>query len=314
LRICSDTRMRLSLNDIDLDDRYFKISRDYIDEGLRSSIRDFGVLDPPVVVREPDRLRVVFGFNRLRILKELGHDATPAVVLPGIDAEWYVRSVLLKCHRNEAGPVGRLKILHILRNTFDGGADLIAHAAKNGLHIPEYFINSESLLTAAMNLPQPLKRYLDHKDIPHKIIRELTELAPDAIDMISRWLEYAPIRVNIFKSLIGMLPDIYDRAEGAGTLQNIAPDEAGGIQRWDEYLFGRIYRLRYPSYSSLKMKADEIVRRYSSEGIRIEYPPYFEGDSISLTLSLRKQDDPEIIKKKIDGMDRGVLRELLDLL
>ena len=242
MRICSDTRMRLSLNDIDLDDRYFKISRDYIDEGLRSSIRDFGVLDPPVVVREPDRLRVVFGFNRLRILKELGHDATPAVVLPGIDAEWYVRSVLLKCHRNEAGPVGRLKILHILRNTFDGGADLIAHAAKNGLHIPEYFINSESLLTAAMNLPQPLKRYLDHKDIPHKIIRELTELAPDAIDMISRWLEYAPIRVNIFKSLIGMLPDIYDRAEGAGTLQNIAPDEAGGIQRGDENRFGRKYR------------------------------------------------------------------------
>ena len=105
--------MYITFNDIDCEDRHFKISRDEIDESLVISIRNFGVLDPPVVLHKEGKFRIIFGFNRIQVLKNLGHGGVPAVVLPGIDAEWYIKYALLKCLKNETGPIGRLKLLLI---------------------------------------------------------------------------------------------------------------------------------------------------------------------------------------------------------
>jgi hypothetical protein len=306
--------MQISLDDIDLEDRHFKISRDHIGGDLRASIRDFGVLDPPSLIRKSDRIQVVFGLNRLSILKELGHATVQANVLASMDAEWYVRGALLKCNRNETGPVGRLRVLYLLKHSFALGADRIIHVARSGLHVPEYFIQDDPLLMFVMELPRNLRRYIDDTNLPFKIIRDLVGLPEVVIGAISRWIDYAPIRVNIFKSIVEMLLEINARDGGLGLVEHIAPDGESAGTRWDELLAGLIYRTRYPEYSSLKIRADEIVRRYMSAGIRIQYPAYFEGDCIDLTISVRKQDDPETVKKKIDAMNTEGLRELLDLL
>jgi hypothetical protein len=306
--------MHLPIDEINFDDRYFKISREHIDESLRLSIMKFGVLDPPVVIQTPSKFKIVFGFNRLSIMQELGFDMTPAVILPGIDAEWYMNSVLLKCHRNECGPVGRLKILNILKDMFSIDAERIAHAAASGLHIPEYFIQDDPLRQAALGLPDTLKSYIDHNNIQHKFIRDLLRLPPPAIAAVCRWLDFATIRVNIFKGLIDMIADIYVRDGTAAALETVTPDESGDRARWDEYLFNRVFRLRYPDYSSRKMKADDIVSRYSSRGIRIDYPAFFEGDTLNCTVSIRKGEEPQMLQKKINEMDMEGLRELLELL
>ena len=100
--------MQVLLREIDFDDRYYMIGRDHIDQDLTSSIRNFGVLDPPVIMQTKGKFRIVFGFNRLRILKSLGHDAAPALVINKIEPEWYIGRALLKSRRNECGPIGRL--------------------------------------------------------------------------------------------------------------------------------------------------------------------------------------------------------------
>jgi hypothetical protein len=306
--------MQVLLNDINFDDRYFRISRDYIDQGLMASIRNFGVLDPPVVMQVSGKFRVVFGFNRLRILGNLGHEAVPAVILDRIEPEWYIKQVILKCQRNECGPVGRLKILVLLKDAFSVDSDRMAVIGEHGLHIPEDFIVNGSFLNSVMNLPDSVKRYIDCKDIQYKIIRRLADLPRYAIDSVAGWLDAGMLRVNIFKSIVDMIADICARDGNLSRIDIIQPDASADLKRWDDYLFERIYRARYPAYTSLKTKADDIVQHYSSRGIRIDYPPYFEGDSLKLTVTLQKRDNPDMIMKKMNAIDTAKLKELLDLL
>jgi hypothetical protein len=306
--------MKVLLSDIDFDDLLFKISRDTVDEGLEASIRNFGILDPPVLLQLREGFRIVFGFNRLGILKRLGQDAARVDVLYSVDPEWYIERALLKCHRNESGPVGRLKILFILRDMLAVDPARLAVVGKHGLHIPENFIDNRPLCESIMNLPDPLMRFIDHKDIQYKTIRDMMNLPESAIGLISRWIGIGTIRVNIFKNIVEMLSDICARDGGIAAVENIMPDDSASIKRWDDYLLGRVFPVRYPAYSAMKNKADEIVRQYDVRGVHIDYPAYFEGDSIDLKLILSKRDDPAAVKKKINDLDVSKLRELLDLL
>jgi hypothetical protein len=304
---------RISLKEIDLEDRYFKISRNQIGEDLRSSIRDFGVLDPPVVVEQSGRYRVVFGFNRLDILHEMGTDSVEAFITSGIDLEFFIKRALLKCLRNESGPVGRLRIVSIL-NDLGIDHDRLSMIGKRGLHVPDEFIRDNSLMALVEQLPGPLKDYLDIRDIQFKIIRDVVRLSYPAVRAISSWLAFAPLRVNIFKFIIDMLTDIQMRDGDTGFIEHIRPDESVNRKQWDEYLYGRIREARYPEYSSIKKDADEIARYFSARGIRLDYPPYFEGERIDLTVHINKRDEPESIWKKMRETDWARLKKLLDLL
>ncbi|HNW30202.1 MAG TPA: ParB N-terminal domain-containing protein, partial [Spirochaetota bacterium] len=71
---------RILLKEIDFSDRYYKISRNRVDDQMRASIRDFGVLDPPAVIDRGGTFRVVFGFNRLDALRENGVESVEALV------------------------------------------------------------------------------------------------------------------------------------------------------------------------------------------------------------------------------------------
>jgi len=304
---------RISLHDIDLADRYFKISRNQISDELRSSIRDFGVLDPPVLAEREGNYRVVFGFNRLDILHETGIDSVEAQVAPKIDAEFFITRALLKCLRNESGPVGRIRIISILKD-FGMGIDRLDLIGKRGLHVPEEFVRDDSLIARVHELPVPVKDFMDNRDIQFRIIRDVIRLPRAAVNTISSWLEFAPLRVNIFKFIIDMLMDIRTRDGDTGFIDQIRPDDSIDRKQWDEYLYKRVREVRYPDHAVLKSGADEVARYFSLRGIRIDYPPYFEGDRIDLTVSLGKRDEPESILKKFQDADWARLKKLLDLL
>ena len=304
---------RVSLRDIDLEDRYFKISRNQIDDELRSSIRDFGVIDPPILVERAGAYRVIFGFNRLCILNDMGIDSVEALVLPGIDGEFFAARALLKCLKNESGPVGRIRIIFLLKD-FGMDSDRLALIGTRGLHMPDEFIRDDSLIARVEELPVPLKDYLDNRDIQFRIIRDVIRMPRAAVNAVSSWLSFAPVRVNIFKFIIEMLMDIQTRDGDTNFIENIKPDQSIDRKQWDEYLYNRVREVRYPEYTAMKKEADEIASYFSARGIRLDVPPYFEGDRIDLAVSLGKRDEPESILKKLSEADWDRLRKLLDML
>lgn len=303
----------ISLEDVDLEDRYFKISRNGIGDELRSSIRDFGVLDPPVLIDGGGRYRVMFGFNRIDVLRGMGIQSVDALVVPGVDPEFFINRALLKCLRNEAGPVGRLRLLTIMSDLgTDGGRT--REIAMKGLRVPAECAGDIPFLESVMALPGPVKDYLDRRDMQMRIIRDIVRLPGEAVAALSRWLSFEPMRVNIFRSVIDMLADIHDRDGDVRFVEGITPDGIRDRKEWEEYLHGSVFRARYPEYDSLKKEADEIARYFSSRGILLDYPRYFEGDRVGLTVTIGKRDDLESARKKINDADLSRLKRLLELL
>lgn len=305
---------RISLADIDYADRYYKISRNRIDDDLRSSIAEFGVLDPPALIGGGAApYRVVFGFNRLEALRDAGAESAEALVMETVDPEWYIGRAVLKSLRNECGPMGRIRVHAIMKElgVEQGRLEVIA---KKCLHLPGEFTRDGSLAVRAGGLPGPLKDYCDCRDIHFRVIRDLLRLPSSAHDALSKWISYAPMKVNIFRFIIDMLTDMVIRDGGIGFVSDIVPDESTDRKQWEEQLFDRIREARYPEYSAIRSRADDIVRYFAAHGIQVGYPPYFEGDRLDLTMQLGRRDDPFSVRKKIDEADLSKLKELLELL
>lgn len=306
--------MKVPMRSINVSDRYFKISRDRIDDRLRASIREFGVLEQPVLMAVPGGYRVISGFNRLAVLIELDRHEVDASVVQEANAEHFVRQAILKGQRNELGPMGRLKGLDIMNDFFRIEPARLERIARVGLQVPGEYPGDGPLSAAVRGLPEPLKSYLDVKDIPFKVIRELARLPRVSIDRVTRWVSHAPLRANIFKGIVEMLGDIGERDGNDNAIGDIEIDENDDWKKWEELLFSEVYRARYPGYSALKKKADDIAGDLSRSGIRVSYPHYFEGDGISLIVDIRKRDDADAVVKKIAALDTAKLKELVDLL
>jgi len=303
----------ISLDAIDFEDRRYKISRNRIDDGLRSSIREFGVLDPPVVVEGVGLSKVVFGFNRLQALREAGAETAEVMAVAAVDPEWYAGRVLLKCLRNEAGPIGRLRAHAILKG-MDMETGRLDRIAKQGLRLPDEFTRDSALAELTGELPPLLRDYLDCRDIQFRVIRDLARLPRVAHGALADWISYAPLRVNIFRFIVDMLVDMMVRDGSVDFVRDIHPDESIDRKQWEDHLYRLIGEARYPDYSASRNRADDIVRYFASRGIDVDYPPYFEGDRVKVTVSLGRRDDPASIRRKIDEADLSKLKDLLDLL
>ncbi len=303
---------RVPIGEIDRGDTYFKISRNRIDDDLRASVTGFGVLDPPVVVQNGDRLRAVFGLNRLALLAEAGADSAEVAILPRLDEGWYIGRILLKCHRDEVGPVGRVRALAILADYFGVDRDRRRSIASRGMGVPGEFAGDGPVPGLLGELPPTLKNYLDCRGIKFRVIRDLLRLPPGIVEALSSWVAFAPMKVNIFRSVIDMIAGIIERDGGAAPVESIRPDESTDRKQWEEYIHAAVYEARYPEYTAHKRRAEEAAAYFRSRGIHVGFPPFFEGDALDLSIRVSRRDDPGSILEKIGGIEPSRLRKLLD--
>jgi hypothetical protein len=306
--------IQIPIDEIDLNERSLKISRNRIDDGFRASIREFGILDPPAVIGEKSPYRAVFGHNRLVVLAELGGSHAICERRPGLDEEWYPGKAILKCARDEAGPAGRLRILRIAREMLHFDRAPLLDFATRGLRVPAAYAADNSLLDKVLGLPAVLLDYLDYRDVPFRLIRELARLTDASIARLSEWIAVSPLGLNIFRALVEMLADIEEGGGAAGLPAVPAPAGVGDRAGWEEGLRDAVFTLRYPGLSAARRKADDVVRYCAARGVTVEYPPYFEGDAITIRLALRKGEEPESLRGRFNGIDLERLREILDLL
>ena len=312
----------LSLNQIDFENNEFKISKPLADDRLGQSIQSFGILEPPVLSKDNGLYKIILGHNRLFVLKEMdtaesGKDVICNIV-DELNPDVFIRQAILKNFRGEVGPVGKSRFIHILRKKFCLEEKLVNQAAKN-IQIPDDFINPEQIENILL-IPEPLKNFLDIKDIGFKIIKKILRLSDNARIFISDWVTMADIRVNIFKSIIDLVSDINKKDKMLSGLNRIdftstdSTELSKSTGRKDEILYRELFNRRYPEYSEIKLKVDSIISNLVKNGIAVDFPKYFEKDEIGVLLKISKRDNIEGFRKKLDQVDLDSLEKLLNLL
>ncbi len=302
----------VSLAGVDLPSTTYRVSRKRPLEGLVKSIERFGLLESPVLLREAGRLVPVFGHNRLAALERAGVENFNAVVVDVIDPIAYRDHAVLKCARNEAGPVGRMRMAAILR-TLGLGEEELSRTVRHGFEIPAEFSSAE-MAGSVMGLPGRLRDYIDLRDVGFKVIKGLLGLPAEAHEFLAGRIDDAGIRINIFRDLIEMMSDILRRDGTLSTVLGMPVPETGDRRRDEQLLHEAVYSLRYPAYSEMKEKAGLIASEIERGGCSVGIPPYFEGGEVSLTIHFGRGDDEASIRRRLTGIDARKIGKLIGLL
>lgn len=309
----SNVIRNIPFSSIIMEDTTYKISKNNIDDNLIRSIYANGLLELPVLQDTDGRYIVVFGHNRLNILSRTGIDSVTSEIIDKLDCKFFLRGVKLKNYRGEIGPIGRLKFVSILKHYFSLSADEIMSFTED-MNLPREFLNNFDIIERVLDLPEFLKDYIDSKDIGYKIIRDILRLPHEGVLIIDNWLNEIIMRVNIFRTIIDYIVDIYKRDKDLSALGDIYTDDIKDRSGKEEYLLQEIIKLRFPEYTRLKSKADDIIMNLKARNINILFPQYFEGNEIGIQIKIKKNNGIEALKDAVKDIDYGRIESLLNML
>ena len=302
------------MDDIDFNDIRYKISKNRIPEKLLSSIRSWGVLEDPVVISTDSRFIVLSGHNRLSVLREIGIGETNCRVASKFNPDDFLKNAALKHLQGEIGPVGRIKLLLTACEQAPHRIEELILMACREFNVPEFISRDADVMRKAVELPQNLRDYSDTRDIAYKTLRELVLLPAEAIEIIASWVDSINFRMNIFRDIVEILNDISKRDETLAPVRNINLTELEDPRGRENLVLGFLKELRYPEYSKSRQRAEIIISSLRGKGFTVDFPQYFEGDTIGIGLSVAKREGAGGLKKKLEQLDIPAVQNLLDLL
>jgi len=298
----------IAISSMDLSENLYKISRNFLRDELIVSVKNFGILRAPVVFPFNGSFRLLTGYNRIEASLRARLESIPVCICEGPSVEVLAREALLKSFNGEIGPTGKLRLLSLLKNNFCADEDFIMKTCRVGLGLPERVFD-KVWLEKFDKLEQPVKDYFDSKDAPFNLIDMYMNLPPYLAQDLAQQLTFFPLRINIFRKIVEMLSDIARRGENW-----VFPDVRLSGRQDEQELLGMVFRKRYPEYSAMKKRSDEIISALSAAGSEIDFPEFFEGGHLSVKITLSKRDGAKALAAKAGRLDERLLQELLDML
>jgi hypothetical protein len=299
----------IDIERIDIDDESFNISRKILRDDLYDSIKNFGMLEKPLLLKKDNSFVLMNCHNRVRICSNLGINKLNSSVILYPDRKLFLKNLILKLFRNGAGPVGRIKALNIFDKYFNEDLTIIPLELRKITGLPMEFIEKQNERDKILALPPYILEYIDEKDINYKTIKDLLSFESTMLDWLSGWISSIPIRVNIFKK---MADHLFDIARAGKTAE--LPFVSGSNIKNDSDLYAEIFRIRYPDYSSMNYKAAELINKISSPGVSVGFPEFFEKDYISITFKINKNNRKGEWRKNIESVKNEDIDELLKLI
>ena len=305
--------IKVPISDLNTSDRSWKISRDIPQDGLEDSIKRYGILDPPVVIKKGAGYGLVSGFNRVDIGFNSGIENIDVVSCADFGAEDFSRIFFLKVCRNEVGPAGRLKAVNLMIERFGVDSISMLRETPSLWGVPEGFVFDPDRVRKLKSLSKNLLDYVDSKNVAYKYMKMLSDLPPDISGRIGEWAFFLSMRVNIFRQIVEMIYEAAAREKSNDFFYGIDPDLSGGKREAEDYLFNSVFRLRYPDLSSVIEKASGLTEIISSAGVDVGFPEMVERDYVSLTLRLGRNSNIEARLKAVIRFEKEI-KELLSLL
>ena len=253
---------------------------------LIRSIREFGVINAPIVVKKgKGRVDVVSGYRRILALKHLQMEKVPCrdISNSGLSP---LQLVLLNLHDNRVtrrfNDVEKAMIL----------TRLVPHVLRQEI-IEEYMPlldlpSRESTLDLFLNidgLPHFIKEQLAKGALSVRVIRALLEVEPglraDLLEKVlnlkltfNQQLKFIEMTVDICVRDRIDISELFSQASFAGIMEN---EKLNLPQKAKAYL-GHLRSIRFP----LLTRSEKSFRKTISalglpQGTRISHPPFFEG-------------------------------------
>lgn len=301
----------IPLSAIDMADTHFRISESRSLTPLVDSIQAIGVLVPPLVSRaENGRHRIVSGFLRIEACRKLAMERVtvriPEVDTPVVKLSW--AAVSENALSRELSIVEKASATVLLQQYHSNMDDLSKVAAKLGLMLDTTMATK---LLRLMQLPDVVVEAVSNGSVAFATALDLEKEGVPAMMAITRLFEQLKIGLNHQRFFLQMIYEITRRDEigivdflKQPDLALIVDDHELDAKTKTRKVKDLLYRMRFPNLSAQEMRFRETADLLATEkGVRFVPPPYFEGNTIRLTLAFDS-------KKKLTSQSRWLQKIL----
>ncbi len=270
-------------------------------EDLIASIKAVGLLQPIIVARQGPECVVLAGHRRVKACAFLGHDSITAGVVPETASrvEKAMIAVADNCSQRRLNLVEQARAVGVLSEALGGEDRLEDLAAGAGLPVNAEMIAKlkkvarmapalqEALMAGAISLPIALRLY-ETDEATAVLLADLFTKMGIGLNRQRQILTWAD---EISKRDGVAVADILARvnAYGKDGIKN-AKDKGA----WTRAIIEGIRVMRYPSMVAAEKRFRQLLGKLKlPEGMRIDPPPYFEGNDYKVILTVRRKEDLE---------------------
>ncbi len=299
----------IRLSSIDIEDRTFRITTDENIEGLSCSIRNTGLINPPIVISRKSGYAVISGFRRIRSVQKLGWSDLTARVLDLNTASLECAKIAVTDNlmQHPLNLIETSRAYKLLSGFFDNEQDLLKTASILGL--PDNQLLAGKIIKLC-DMPLAIQDSIISNTVSLVIAIELGKLEYDAGIAIAALFDKLKPGLNKQREILTLFYEIasresvsiiklLDEDELQSILSSNEPDRNHVINKLRQYL----KRRRYPFITKAEGVFKKSVKKLSLEkGMKIIPPADFEGNTFVLSLEFKKIKDLEMQKESLDKL------------
>ena len=297
--ICLPEHKTISLSEIDLEDKRYRITKKVDSKSLTASIKLTGLLNPPRVRQMGNHYIVVTGFKRVASIKALAMETIPVLVIPEKEDTHALCCSMAVCENAFQRP---LDTMEQARAVFILGQVMT---------VKEIAANALSLFNMEMN-PRLVQKLIDLGTMS----REVHDLVEDSrLSMTSalRLKSFDPVTQSLFVGLFKMvklnlnkqmevMTNIIESAARDGKtpkevlesnlVKDILADEALDSSRKGKTLRSVLNQLRYPAISKAMETFDKTLKQLDlGSSICLAPPVNFEARDYNFSFKFATMDE-----------------------
>jgi ParB family chromosome partitioning protein len=321
-RIISDELKlaEIDLSDIDLTDERYRIS--YSDENitrLAQSIRETGLIHPPMVKLMNDKFIIVSGFNRIRALIKNCAEKTLVVQLPALktDLHCLVAAVSTRAFQRELSHFELIVGCTRLAWFLDKKEIAQKSAAVFNMELNSRFVGE--LLTIG-TLPDPAMEMIRTGKLSLKSAGRISSLDPETIHGFLNLFSKIHASTNKQLEIILYITEISAR-DGIEPrqifndpiIQDILEDDNKDPGSKTKVLRARLFAKRYPTLSDVCQHMDQKIAGLKLDTrIRFSPPENFESQNYTISFAAKNFSEFEASVKSLrSALENNTLKEIL---
>ncbi|MGD9367433.1 MAG: ParB/RepB/Spo0J family partition protein [Desulfobacteraceae bacterium] len=288
---------------IDLNDRRYRISTSGPSASLVASIDAHGVLTPPKIIPIKKSYTIVSGFKRIMACSQLGVKKAPAQILyPDLPLEHCINtSIAENTFTRPLNLVEQSLAIRMLDSLYKDQARLCHSATLLGLRVnldmvdklrtvgKMHAVLQDAVINGHIALPMALRLYrMDDESTANRITEIFSQIGLG----LNRQREFLDWLVEIARRDGTSILFIIDE----GPVSDILNDDDLDRKQKGRLVRQYLKEKRYPEISKAERRFSDTLKRLQLEkGVRLDAPPFFESQTYRLKIDFT--DYEELVSK-----------------
>lgn len=304
-------KKQLEIKKINLKDERFRTSYHFSLQKMKNSLKEIGLLNPPLVTFQDNHLTLVSGWKRVLACIKLSLSTLPVYVIEEKDElKVFLRAFYENLATREFNLMEKAEILAKLKNFGEQEKRIISHYLPL-LDIPQTLSHLDTYV-AFTQFDARVKRAITEKNMSFSSVKILAEFTSQEQNLLLSLL--LPLGQNKRKEILENLLEISKRND-ISVKDLLLSDEVKAIRNTEtltplqiadkiRFLFRK---KKYPAFSAWKDSFDSVLKKMKwPEEIMLSHSPFFEEENFTVTFSFANKEHfkTSILKlKKLSSRD-----------